>query len=122
MNEKKKIFAQEYATSRNATQSAIKAGYSEKTATAAGYRLLNDNEVKEYLKNLYQKAITEEVATMTEVIKFFTKIMNSEEEKTNDRISAAKELKDILRAETDGAKTTAPVFNFTFTEHKDNGY
>ena len=40
MNDKQKHFADEYIISRNATQSAIKAGYSDKTARSIGQRLL----------------------------------------------------------------------------------
>ena len=40
MNERQKHFADEYIISKNATQSAIKVGYSEKTAYSIGQRLL----------------------------------------------------------------------------------
>jgi len=47
---KQKCFVQEYLVDLNATQAAIRAGYSEKTAYSAGQRLLKNVEV--------QKAIT----------------------------------------------------------------
>lgn len=50
MNKKKQIFVQFYnapgETFKNASKSAIAAGYSAKTAGSAGYRLLKDPEVK----------------------------------------------------------------------------
>lgn len=50
MNKKKQIFVQFYnapgETFKNATKSAIAAGYSAKTAGSAGYRLLKDPEIQ----------------------------------------------------------------------------
>ena len=40
LNEKQKMFCEEYIIDLNATQSAIRAGYSEKTAYSIGQRLL----------------------------------------------------------------------------------
>jgi phage terminase small subunit len=42
LNMQQTIFVIEYVKSRNATQAAIKAGYSDKTAASAGYRLLRN--------------------------------------------------------------------------------
>lgn len=50
---KEEKFCQEYIVSLNATQAAIKAGYSEKTAYSQGHRLLKNVEIQkriEYLK------------------------------------------------------------------------
>lgn len=46
LNEKQKRFAREYLIDRNATQAAIRAGYSERTAHAQGCRLLKHAEVQ----------------------------------------------------------------------------
>ena len=46
---KKKLFADEYLIDRNATQAAIRAGYSEKTARSQGQRLLKEPKVKAYI-------------------------------------------------------------------------
>ena len=51
LNERQRRFADEYIISRNATQSAIKVGYSEKTAYSIGQRLLKNVEISEYIKN-----------------------------------------------------------------------
>jgi phage terminase small subunit len=47
LNDKQKRFALEYLKDLNATQAAIRAGYSKKTAYAQGQRLLKHVEVKE---------------------------------------------------------------------------
>lgn len=46
LNEKQKIFCDEYIIDFNATQAAIRAGYSEKTAYSMGQRLLKKVEIQ----------------------------------------------------------------------------
>ena len=78
MKGKKAAFADEYKKDRNATQAAIRAGYSEKTAAAAGSRLLKDKEVAEELKAWEKKLHEERTADVDEVIEFFTAVMRGE--------------------------------------------
>ena len=49
LNDKQKAFVYEYLKDRNATQAAIRAGYSAKTAYAIGNNLLKKIEVKDFL-------------------------------------------------------------------------
>lgn len=49
--EKKGRFVEEYPIDLNATQAAIRAGYSEKTAYSQGQRLLKDVEVSAAIQN-----------------------------------------------------------------------
>lgn len=49
LTEKQKRFCDEYLVDLNATQSAIRAGYSEKTAMEQGYQLLQKTSVQEYI-------------------------------------------------------------------------
>lgn len=55
LTEKKKIFADEYLICLNATEAAIKAGFSEKTARSQGSRLLTDVDISTYLDAQRQK-------------------------------------------------------------------
>lgn len=50
LTEKQKKFADEYLINLNATQAAIKAGYSKKTADVQGVRLLGNVKVQEQIK------------------------------------------------------------------------
>lgn len=50
MREKQKRFAEEYLMDLNATQAAMRAGYSEKTAYSQGSRLLKHPQVKAYVE------------------------------------------------------------------------
>lgn len=52
MNEKMKKFCHEYVIDLNATQAAIRAGYSEKTATSMASRMLTKVKVQELIKEL----------------------------------------------------------------------
>ena len=48
-------FTQEYLIDLNATQSAIRAGYSKKTAKSQGQRLLTNVYIKEKITSLQKK-------------------------------------------------------------------
>lgn len=50
LTEKQKRFIEEYLIDLNATQSAIRAGYSTKTAEQIGFQLLNKTSVSEEIK------------------------------------------------------------------------
>lgn len=52
MNAKQEKFAMEYAREPNATQAAINAGYSERSAHSHGYRLLKDDEIRARIAEL----------------------------------------------------------------------
>jgi len=55
LNDKQKRFAEEYIIDLNATQAAIRAGYSEKTAYSQGQRLLKHVEVQAFIQELQAK-------------------------------------------------------------------
>jgi len=52
LNEKQKRFCDEYVIDYNATQSAIRAGYSEKTAYSIGQRMLKKVEIQKQIAEL----------------------------------------------------------------------
>lgn len=54
LKDKKKLFADHYLVLLNATEAAVKAGYSEKTAYSQGSRLLKDVEVHAYIEEKQQ--------------------------------------------------------------------
>ncbi|AUQ97905.1 terminase small subunit [Phaeobacter inhibens] len=60
LNEKQKRFAEEYLIDLNATQAAIRAGYSERTAEQQGYQLLQKTSVMEAVREapLYCQTLT----------------------------------------------------------------
>ena len=76
---KQKKFADEYIISGNATQAAINAGYSEKTARKIGSENLTKPDIKAYINERMKKLEEEAIADQAEVLKFLTRIMRDEE-------------------------------------------
>ena len=76
---KQKKFADEYIISGNATQAAIKAGYSEKTSTVIGAENLTKPNIKAYIDERMKKLEEEAIADQTEVLKYLTRVLRDEE-------------------------------------------
>lgn len=57
LNDRQTKFCFEYLKCDNATQAAIKAGYSKKTAYSIGQRLLKHVEIKAYIESKKQKVV-----------------------------------------------------------------
>ena len=64
----------------NATQAAIRAGYSEKTAYSQGQRLLKHVEIKNKLQGIREKIQDENIATIKDIEEFLSLSMNGEME------------------------------------------
>jgi len=67
-------FCQEYIKDYNATQAAIRAGYSEKTANRAGSRLLSDVDISDYINQLKKEVKAEDIFSVEERIKLLAKL------------------------------------------------
>lgn len=79
LTEKQKRFADYYIECGNATEAAIKAGYSKNTAKAIGYENLTKPYLKAYIDNVINKKDNERIASQDEVLKYFTSLMRGEE-------------------------------------------
>ena len=79
MKEKQKRFCEEYLVDCNATQAAIRTGYSEKTARAIGQRLLTNVDIKKYIEQQLQKLKNEKIADAQEVLEYLTAVMRGEQ-------------------------------------------
>lgn len=80
MTERQERFCQEYAKLGNATQSAIEAGYSQKTAYSAGQRLLKNVEVQERIRELAGEIKNEKIADARQMQEVLTSIIFQEAE------------------------------------------
>lgn len=78
MNAKQKRFCDEYLIDCNATQAAIRAGYSEKTAYNQGNRMLKNDEVKSYIDEQLEKLHDEKIAGAQEVLEYLTAVMRGQ--------------------------------------------
>jgi len=68
LNQRQLAFIQEYLVCGNATKSAIKAGYSKKTAYSQGQRMLKNVEVKKAIAKAQQKTAERNEITLDEVV------------------------------------------------------
>lgn len=78
MTPKQEKFCVEYLVDLNATQAAIRAGYSEKTAHSQGSRLLENVEVQKRIKELREREFDNSIATAKEAEAFLAKAMRGE--------------------------------------------
>ena len=75
---KQKKFADEYIVSGNATESAIKAGYSKKTANRIGSENLSKLDIKNYIDERLKEIESEKIADQQEVLKYLSAVMRGE--------------------------------------------
>lgn len=75
---KQKKFCQYYASCGNATESAIKAGYSKKTAKVIGAENLSKPYLQDYIRSLTIKDEEKRIMTIEERQEWLTKIIKGE--------------------------------------------
>ena len=78
MTPKQQKFADEYIISGNATDAAIKAGYSEKTARYIGSENLTKPNISNYIDERMKEYQDKQIATQEEVLNFLTNSMIGE--------------------------------------------
>lgn len=95
LNEMQKAFADYYIETANATESAKRAGYSEKTARSQGQRLLTNVDISAYIRERLDEQSEKRVADANEVIEFYTAVMRGE---VKDQFGLDASLSDRLKA------------------------
>lgn len=78
MNKRQQLFCDEYLIDLNATQAAIRAGYSEKTAYSIGVENLRKPELKNYIDNRMKEKEDKLIAKQDEVLKYLTLVLRGE--------------------------------------------
>lgn len=79
LTRKQAVFCDEYIISLNATQAAIKAGYSEKTARKIGQENLTKPDIKKYIELRLDEKEKSRIASQDEVLQYLTKTMRRQE-------------------------------------------
>lgn len=99
LNKKQMDFVLEYLKTNNITKSAIKAGYSKKTAAVQGSRLLTNVKIASYVEAVNERMESDKIADIQEVMEYFTAVMRGEKKDQfdldptlSDRTKAASEL------------------------------
>lgn len=116
LTEKERMFADEYIKTTNATQSAIKAGYAENSASVTGSRLLRKAKVRQYIDAVMNERSKNAIATADEVLQYLSRVMNGEEKdafgldvSVADRTKAAELLGKRHMLFTDKVKLDAEI-------------
>ena len=78
MTPRQRKFCDEYLISGNATDAAIKAGYSPKTAKQTGSENLAKPDLKAYIETELEKLHSAKIADAEEVMKYLTSVMLGE--------------------------------------------
>lgn len=95
MTEKQKAFCDYYIETGNATEAAIKAGYSKKTAKVIGSENLTKPYLKQYIDERLTKIEDARIAKGEEVLQYLTKVMRGEEK---DQFGLDASLQDRTKA------------------------
>ena len=78
MTDKQKRFCEEYLIDCNATQAAIRAGYSTKTAYSIGVENLKKPEIKNYIDEKMKELQSKTIASAEEVLEYLTSVVRGE--------------------------------------------
>ena len=78
MTAKQQRFCDEYLVDLNATQAAIRAGYSKKLTNTNASKLLQNTAIKEYIEKRLAEKEDALIAKQDEVMKYLTSVMRRE--------------------------------------------
>ena len=105
---KEKAFCRYYVELNNGLQSAIKAGYKERSARSIASTLLTKQNIHQEIERLRTKQEESTIATSQQVMQFFTDVMNG---KIKDQFGLEASLSDRTRAAQELAKRTVDLDN-----------
>lgn len=92
---KQKAFCDYYLESCNATEAAIKAGYSKKTARQVGSENLSKPYINRYITERMKEAEAKRIASADEVLQYLTGVMRGE---VKDQFDLDASLQDRTKA------------------------
>lgn len=92
LTDKQKRFCDEYLIDLNATQAAIRAGYSPKGMNKRVTRLMANEGIQSYIKERMDEKDKTLIAEQDEVLEYITSVMRDDIQATRDRLEAAKML------------------------------
>lgn len=78
LNQRQKLFADEYLISGVAYNAALKAGYTENYARTRSHKLLENDRIKAYIEERLKELEKEKIAKQDEVMQVFTSILRQE--------------------------------------------
>ena len=124
MTNRQRIFIAEYLNTLDVTRSAIKAGYSRRSAYSTGSRLLKNAEIQKYVGEVMNERINSRIADRSERQEFLTTIMRDNEQPTKERLRACELLcrldGDFINRSSVEVKTENTLSELILKEYKSN--
>lgn len=115
LTEKQKRFCQEYVIDLNATQAAIRAGYSEDTADVQGSRLLGNVKVENFIKELQSDKSDELNITFNDIARGVYEIAINSDRDT-DKLKAYDQLSKMFGHYEKDNTQRQPITNINLKE------
>ena len=112
---KQKAFCDYYIITMNATEAAIKAGYSKKTAKVIGSENLSKPYLKQYIDERMKEIEDKRIASIKEVMEFYSSVMRGE---IKDQFDLDASLQDRIKAATELVKRYSNVEELKLKERK----
>lgn len=116
LTNKQKRFCEEYLIDLNATQSAIRAGYSEKTAFSIGCENLIKPNIQEYILELQQNKSKELNITFNDIAIGVYNIAMKDDARDNDKLKAFDQLSKMFGHYSADNEQKKPVTNISLKD------
>src|SRR5690625_6352684 len=87
LTERQRRFADYYIETGNATESAIRAGYSKKTAKEMGHENLTKPHLREYIDKRLEEMAEKRIMNAEEAMQLLTAIARNEEKRSEEHTS-----------------------------------
>ena len=113
---KKQLFIEHYVQSLNATQSAINAGYSPKTARQQGHKLLTNANIKKKIDELLKQRLENCKVDAEFVLQQLKDIVLNAHCPFKDRVKALSLLGDYLQMWNGNNKSSNDKFSINLTD------
>lgn len=95
LNDRQILFCKEYLIDLNATQAAIRAGYSENTAAEIGHENLRKPHISSFIQTLQQEKSNELNISFTDILEIEWEIA-LESDRDGDRLKATEQISKKL--------------------------
>jgi phage terminase small subunit len=95
LNQRQALFAAEYAVDYNATQAAVRAGYSPKTASSQAHDLLRKPEIRQYIEAAQEKRAKKAGITADEIVRRLALVFRQDVRKLFDENGAMKPIQSL---------------------------
>lgn len=107
LNDRQNLFVVHYLQTLNATQAAIKAGYSKRSAGADGFRMLKNAKIRKAIQKHLDEVLGNEKLTLKyRIVKGYTQIAFGKKSANADRIKALDALAKYVELWSDSVPQT----------------